>query len=495
MPGVRVVEEPTDDLWFPPDQCVIPEMAAEAMEEAGYTGLGDFYDPYPWMPVDPGYGAKVKLLDIEGREIENEAEPAGSPFDPTTSIRDVRVGADYRLDPAIQQIVDEQWAEEMSWREKLPAIIRHAPKEVISDIQNKVMYLSVNFKTGFSFNIRIQKYLGALATTFKGKQKKKDPSRSPMAAVARLHPEIGGTCRPTAWCMKHCYAKVGRFVGWDEQHWYNLSRQQARYLQNLIVSEMYATASSAEISEQADLFYEQVREKFFTQKGERSKRLPLDAPLNIRWNGGGDFNKGTIRLVNRMTERHPDLIVWGFSRKKDTAEKLVPRPNLRLQFSLDPSTPTSRDRGGPNSVEQLAKAASKMNGHLSYATAEPQDKILAAFRNAISDEFGDRVRVTTVFGYHCGSLHTEIGDPTECSATNPRVYATCQKCRWCMMTDEERAATPRPDGQLGVWTPNQAFFAHGYEPDYVKIEKENAVREERGHPTVVPVTMEEAFSV
>jgi hypothetical protein len=489
MPGVRIVEEPEDDLWFPPDQCVMPELAGEELRRAGFLGLGDYYDPDPWMPAHPGLG---------NGEEEEDRDP-DYPFSQATSIREVRVGPEYRLDPEIQRIVDEQWAREHDWRKTLPPLLRHAPREVIEDIQNKVLYLSVNYKTGYSFNIRIQKYLGALATPrIKGKIAKSDPSREiapDLRSELREHPEIGGTCRPTTWCMKHCYAKVGRFVGWDEQHWYNLSKQQARYLQNLIVSNAYEHASQAEVNEQADEIYNQVRGKFFTMRGKRSKRFPTDAPLNLRWNGGGDFNKGTCRIVNALTERHSDFLVWGFSRKMDTADLLVRRPNLRLQFSLDPSTPIEKVSGAANTVEELCAAAYKMGGHMSFATGEPRDKDLERFRQVINAEYGNSLRVNTIFGYHCGSKHTEIQDVVECSATNPRVYATCQKCRWCMMTDEERAATPRPDGGLGVWTPNQAFFAHGYEPDYKKIAKENEKRAEAGHPEVEPVTEEEAFSV
>jgi hypothetical protein len=445
MPGVKVVEEPTDDLWFAPDQCLVPEEAAEMMSEAGFYGLGDFYDPEPWRPADPGYAQLIqwaRSLEYPSPEVQAELERA-------------------ELERTMEQ-----------WRAELPAQFRDAPVHIIEDILNKVFYISVNTKTGFSFNIRIAGYRGM----FEGEPQ---------------HRQIPGTCVPTKWCMDHCYAKVAHFVTWDRQHWYDLSRQQARYLQNLIVSLMYATAPDEEVDEIADAIYEAVRSKFYRASGERGTRF-ADAPINLRWNGGGDFNAGTIRIVNRITERHPDMIIWGFTRRADTAgtesrEGIIARPNMVVNVSLDPTTPASDVpfRKGFR-LEELARAAMDMRGNLVYATHIIDDPRVMALRETIANEHGDAVGINTVFGYHCGSLHTNIGDPWECSATDPRVYGTCQECRWCMMNHEARA-------EEGVHTPNQAYFTHGYEPDYERIEKENEHRRAYGHPELPPMTEDEVW--
>jgi hypothetical protein len=452
MPGVKVVEEPTADLWFPPDQCVVPEEAAEDLAEVGYLGLGDFYDPEPWMPADPAYAQLIewaRTMPYPSPEREAELE---------------------------QQLLDDMLAE---WRESLPAMFRDAPVHVVDDILNKVFYLSVNSKTGFSFNIRIAGYRGF----FEGQKQ---------------HPTVPGTCSPTEWCMAHCYAKTGHFTTWDRQHWYDLSRQQARYLQNLIVSHLYERAPEEEVEEQADLIYEAIRSRFYTQRGKRSKSFPEDAPINLRWNGGGDFNPGTIRIVNAITRRHPDMVVWGFTRKSTTAglrqgQGLVPSPNLVMNVSLDPTTPHGRSGGKRGfKLQELAEAAARMNGNLVYATHIVEDPRVVEIRDFLHEKYGD-LNVTTVFGYHCSALHTTIGDPWECSATNKRVYASCQECRWCMMSHAQRAAE-------GVSTPNQAYFSHGYEPDYEEIDKENEAIErwnkrhpDELRPLIEPMTEEEAW--
>jgi hypothetical protein len=453
MTGVKIVEEPTDDLWFAPDQCVVPEAAAEQFKEAGFFGLGDFYDPEPWRPADPEYGQLIEYMrTLEYPSPEREAE--------------------------LERMELERTMEE--WRKSLPIQFMDAPVHVIDDILNKVFYLSVNTKTGYSFNIRIAGYRGVMEG---------DPQ----------HRQIPGTCVPTQWCMDHCYAKTAHFVTWDKQHWKDLSRQQARYLQNLIVSQMYAASPQEEIDAQADAIYEAVREKFYTVRGARKGAFPEDTPINLRWNGGGDFNLGTIRIVNAITERHPDMIVWGFTRRADTAGTdarpgIVPRPNAVVNVSLDPSTPASDVSFKKGfRLEELVGAARQMDSNLVYATHIIDDPRLNSLRDVIRQELGGDVGIATVFGYHCGSLHTTIRDYWECSATDPRVYGGCQECRWCMMSREIRDAE-------NVFSPNQAFFEHGGEPDIDRIEEENDKIEawnerhpEEFRPYIEPMTEEEVW--
>lgn len=453
MPGVKIVEEPTSDLWFAPDQCVVPEEASEELRRAGFYGLGDFFDPEPWQPADPGYAQLIRYIrSLEYPSAQRQAE--------------------------LEQAQLERTMEE--WRQSLPAQFRDAPVHVIDDILNKVFYISVNTKTGFSFNVRIAGYLGVVEGE-------------------RQHRQISGTCVPTQWCMDHCYAKTAHFVTWDKQHWYDLSRQQARYLQNLIVSLMYAASPQEEVDEIADMIYDAVRAKFYKSSGARTEAFPEDAPINLRWNGGGDFNAGTIRIVNAITERHPDMIVWGFTRRADTAGTdnrpgIIARPNTMVNVSLDPTTPGADvpyKKGFR--LEELVGAARTMRGALVYATHLPNDPRVEVLREVIRAELGGDVGISTVFGYHCGSLHTTIQDHWECSATNPRVYGGCQECRFCMMSYEARE-------EEGVYSPNQSFFEHGGLPDVDRIEEENDKIEEwnQNHPDdfrsyIEPMTEEEVW--
>jgi hypothetical protein len=424
MPGVKVVEEPGEDLWFEPNQCPTVEEIEELQEE-GYLGLGDFYDPVPWLTQEEADGYGI-------------VDPRGLP-------RDVAYELEY--DP------EEDPAERREYDWNLERIISNAPEPIQEDIRDKIFYLSANTKTGISFNIRIQGYFGHI---------------TPGVAEERRLRTIPGTCRPTQWCTGHCYAKLGHFVTWQEQDWRTLSRQQRRYLQNLIVSQLYTTAPQKEVDAQADAIVDYIRSKMH--------QFPAGAPPNIRWNGSGDFNPGTSRIINAITKRHPDFILWGFSRKGTTGERLVRRPNLRILFSTDETTPPF-GRAGDN-LDTLAEASMKLWGGFSYATAVPYDSRLFVLERALQKQYQGRVRVETVFGYHCGVKHTEIGSAQECAATNPRIFASCQKCRWCMMS--------RDDKQLeGVDTPAQAFYAHEGEPDEERIEG-------RG---LIPLEQEEAFAI
>lgn len=520
MPGVKIVEEPADDLWFPPDQCVDPSWAHQQLAEEGYMGLGEYWDPTPHAPLGSGYGArekkKTKWFRLMSKppgertaEDERFIEEAGKP-EWYQEFRQPGVPTHPTLvEPSMERQLwqEEQWGEEQKWREGLPIEYRHAPLNVIEDIESKIFYLSVNAKTGYSFNIRIANYQGLMNP----EANPDEDDIAPFEESAYLHGLVRGTCAPSDWCMAHCYAKVGHFVSWNEQHWYGLSRQQARYLQNLIVSKAYETATQEELDMVCSDLYSKIRERFYLVSGERGSRFPEDAPLNIRWNGGGDFNKGTIRVVNHLTEMFPDLVVWGFTRRGDTAGDrsgrggLVKRPNLVMNVSVDPSSPwKGDDQGGRKgfSVERLLGAARALDANLVYATHVPLDPRIPRLRQWIEEQGGGLSNINTVFGWHCGQVHTEIGDWWECSATNPRLFGGCQECRWCMMSHEERlGGTLTPDGEpTPVYTPNQAFFAHGGEADVERIEEENeriekynANHPEAPHELIEPMEPEEVF--
>lgn len=464
MPGVKIVEEPPEDLWFPPDQCVVPGVASEQLDREGYWGLGEYYDPRPWQSLGSALGKRTSIWDQSADRM---------PFEPAQSARAVRTMPEFEMSPEVEAEIARQQEQEWSWRRRLPAIIQHAPEEVVEDVQNKVMYLSVNYKTGYSFNIRIQPYRGIMGEAW-GREEQAEavergeqfpPPGYPRSRVMRLHESEAGTCVPTKWCMSHCYAKVGRFVSWNEQHWYNLSRQQARYLQNLIVSHMYERSSDAELTKQADVFYEQVYEAWYTRKGRKRAQWPEDSPMNLRLNGCGDYNAGTIRLFNRVAERHPDLLLWGFTRKRDTADLLVPRDNVRTLVSIDPSTPL-RGEGPGYDLSDLMNAAYHLNGDLAFAADAKEYDTIQTYRAEIERVFGPDLAVAVVFGYHCGSLHTTLEDVMECSATNPRMYGWCQVCRWCMMNRAEKL-------EEGVRTPNQAYWLHGGRPNMKDIDRDN----------------------
>jgi hypothetical protein len=347
------------------------------------------------------------------------------------------------------------------------------PAGIAKDLAQYKLKISDNGKAIRSFNTRIDGY--------------KVPTKQGRAKLARgqgLNPYNkkdvrieGGTCMPTDWCMGHCYAKTARFVTWAETNWNTMNAHQRRYMQNRLLTKWYRNAPQAELEKEAKRIIHFCR-----------NRKPYFYPVginNLRWNGGGDFDSGAVKLANTITklsERDTftskqmsidpllgeldsgPFRLWGFTRIAKWAKKLTPRRNLFIQISLDPSTPPFGPHG--QHLGKLIDAAHKLGDSFvgfAYATEASM-----AFAQPIPAGFPlgeriDEVRYTlkreglgiaTVFGYHCMGRHTEVGDPMECAATNPRVSGNCQTCRWCMTSVAEKAAR-------GLRTSLDAYLKNG----------------------------------
>lgn len=276
------------------------------------------------------------------------------------------------------------------------------------------IYLSHNSKTGVSINSRIQ------------------PARVSYAGLCRTIP---GSCRPTKWCQTGCYARKGHFATWNRDKIKDLSVQQRKYLVNSVLFSHYASAPQEQVDQEADSLVGEALQRGYN---------------NIRWNGGGDFSIGAVRLVNSITQRHPNFVIWGFSKRADMLQKLEPRPNLILTVSLDPTTPLQTGQG--DSLSSLVSAAVRHGGRMALATDIPSDPYLPVLTEMISQISGGLARLNVVFGYHSGAMHTKIGSRVECPSTSGDSDAGCQKCRWCFTGDKVYQ-------KLQITTPRQSLAA------------------------------------
>lgn len=279
----------------------------------------------------------------------------------------------------------------------------------------KHIYISHNRKTGVSVNSRI---MGA------------------KVKHSGLLWDLEGSCHPTQWCEKHCYARHGHFATWDRDEVGSLSRQQRKYLINSVLFNHYANAPQAAVDAEADHLVGTAMGMGYN---------------NVRWNGGGDLSPGAVRIINSIVSRYPNFRVWGFTRRADLLCQLVTRPNLLFTVSLDPTTPPLGGFKGDILVE-LVNAASRHWGWMAYATEVPDDPLIPHLNTYIQDLSMGVAKLHTIFGEHMGPRHTVVGHALECPATQG-INVGCQTCQWCFMTDDQRLAQ-------GVSTPMEAYLLH-----------------------------------
>ena len=152
------------------------------------------------------------------------------------------------------------------------------PKE-----QPKQLYLSGNTKTGHSINV-----------------------------------PIALTCHPTKACIRFCYGRSGPIA---------FTPAIVRQAQNWLRFEALEKASLREVEREADRI--------------RGAMLYVGQDF-LRVFGVGDLQLGSVRFINVLAERHPDLILWVSTRRIDLASKLAYQMNIQLMFSTDVTT-RSRD--------------------------------------------------------------------------------------------------------------------------------------------------------
>jgi len=232
--------------------------------------------------------------------------------------------------------------------------------EIMAEPLRMVLQLSTNEKTGLSVNVPIS------------------------------------TCTPTALCMRYCYTLQGRT-------W--MPSSLAVQMRNQRLFDYLATASDDVVRTVAYDIAAQCRKK-------KTKML--------RWNGVGDLSVGACRVINMLLAIDPELTLWVISRRADMIVRLDDAANLRLQISLDPTTPVKVEATLRSLAHNYRKAAVR------YAFT----------RTAESDVANGPINTT--FNYHKSDDRAWFGvDPTACPASVPvdkggighkGACASCQRC-------------------------------------------------------------------
>ena len=219
-------------------------------------------------------------------------------------------------------------------------------------------------------------------------------SRNAKTGVS-LNVLMHGSCRPTRHCYQTCYGLLGPISMANALHVYgaNLARLNA-----------LADASSAEITREADRLADACR-----AAGQDFLRV----------HGVGDLVAGTIRLINRLSRRHPGLRLWVSTRKADLARQIVCRPNVHLMLSTDCSTQ-------PADWTAFRQIVSTRRGQafLAYVQSRADEVVPADVR--------------IVFAQHVGSARARWApEPRTCPATVHTQYGgaehdgACSRCRRC----------------------------------------------------------------
>ena len=122
-----------------------------------------------------------------------------------------------------------------------------------------------------------------------------------------LNVPIIGTCLPSIVCADRCYFARGPST------WNASLRKQHRLLNSLRDDPM----------------------RLGTRIADWARKLKLTF---VRWNGGGDLVQEHIPCIAQAASLMPTIPQWVVSRKATIASKIVPMPNVYVQFSLDRSS-------------------------------------------------------------------------------------------------------------------------------------------------------------
>lgn len=182
-------------------------------------------------------------------------------------------------------------------------------------------------------------------------------------------------CRPSKHCAKTCYACAGRCL------------LKMSVVKTLRVDRCLSTGQIDRLSNESNMY------------------------ANVRLCGTGDFLEEQVPHVLRLSQRCPDTLFWGFTRKVKIANQLNgKRKNLRMLLSVDVSTPTKEYR---NYTGKLAFGPVFPGEHV------PKDN-----------------RISVVFPlHHRGRLVLNIEEHRlDCPAVRGKIghSLACQACRRCM---------------------------------------------------------------
>jgi hypothetical protein len=130
---------------------------------------------------------------------------------------------------------------------------------------------------------------------------------------------IGHTCRPTKLCADVCYASGPR----APTLWRKSLNKRLRNRRIVLEFPPEVVASKLE------------REFRRLQLAWRRRRVKLDF---LRINGTGDLFPELIHVLNRFIMSCPDVRLWIVSRQVPLAERILVRPNVFLQLSVDRTT-------------------------------------------------------------------------------------------------------------------------------------------------------------
>lgn len=252
------------------------------------------------------------------------------------------------------------------------AWLRLKDRVVLPKAEPRSLYLSENDKTGHSINVPI-----------------------PL------------TCHPTAACSKYCYGMSGPIA---------FPMSLVRQAQNWLRFEYLATAPQKEVEREADRI---------------AGVMCYHDQDFLRVFGVGDLQPGSVRFINALAKRHPDLVLWVSTRRVDLVDGLRPAKNLHIMMSTDATTLDKDWKRMRRFVQRRRPQA-----YLAYVQRDPE-------------EVPPR-DVAVVFAEHkAGGRRStwtrKKADLRTCPATvdgGAAHTAACAKCRFCFDVQRRRNKHP-----------------------------------------------------
>lgn len=205
-----------------------------------------------------------------------------------------------------------------------------------------------------------------------------------------INVSITDTCSPTKECKDYCYGTRGPIAYPASILAQAANTRRFTYLQS---------APQTEVDAECEALAAVVK------KGKQNW---------LRWNGVGDLIPGSVRVINRMAELHPEITQWVVTRKVTECATLADKPSIKILFSLDNST--------PDTILQRAKELKK-----TYKRA--------SFRFSWTRRDANPVpkHVSIIFNEHIGRSRGSWEDVRVCEATLPNHSheGSCNTCRRC----------------------------------------------------------------
>lgn len=211
------------------------------------------------------------------------------------------------------------------------------------------------------------------------------------------------TCRPTKWCLGHCYARQ------------RSAAEAAEFGMGSTPNYAPITMKRAQLSYEANTT-EAAHRKPESLADELAFKLFSKGLNNIRFCGCGDLTEPTARLAVELARL--GIRVWGFTRKSEMVKLMIDLGGRDLPVFFTGSTDcTTRSKD----INSLRRWCSKLN----------QDEQCLATAVSPGGWPPKLVGLRIVFGYHSMNLKTVIGHELECPST-AGLDVHCQECKRCM---------------------------------------------------------------